>query len=114
MSQLPTMRESSQPSCSEGTRVSAAQCSRHDLVERHCRRARPAPAVYFGGAPERKLPRRLAWPPPLSLIRRVIGQAGEHRDVLAERLQRLQNRVNSKSVPVSAGFQSFMMMPLGT
>ena len=26
VSQLPTMRESSQPSCSDGTRVSAAQC----------------------------------------------------------------------------------------
>ena len=59
------MRESSQPICSEGTRVSEAQCwaTIWSNVTPACT---SGPAVYFGSAPERKLPDALACPPPLA------------------------------------------------
>src|SRR5262245_28279713 len=63
VSQLPIMRESSQPSWSEGTRVCPFQCCAATWSNVIPART-SAPAVYFGVTPDRKLPDALACPPP--------------------------------------------------
>jgi hypothetical protein len=67
VSQLPTMRESSQPIWSEATRVSGAQrCAK--IWSKVTPARTSGPAVYFGSVPERKLPVALACPPPRALV----------------------------------------------
>ena len=48
------------------------------------------------------------------LVGVVVGEPAQHQQVLAERLQRLQDAGEREGPPSSAGFQSGMMMPFGT
>ena len=84
------MRESSQPSCSEATRVSFANPARGDLVE-----SRAGVNVRAGGVLRLRAGQeaagRLGVASALGFHRGFVRKPGEQRDVLAIRFERLQD-----------------------